>query len=189
MVHTRGGTVLSMNKTRQFIVMVENGHVLLVKNIMDEDQSNSHSKLSTSTTFLHNIALWLVSCLPFLSNYNYGQAGKALNLDLTNNPDLVATDATVSFKTALWFWMTAQANKPSSHDVITGRWTPSSADTSAGRVPGFGVITNIINGGIECGHGQDDRVQDRVGFYQRYCQLMGINPGGNLDCNSQRPFA
>ncbi|XP_022638556.1 endochitinase isoform X3 [Vigna radiata var. radiata] len=122
-------------------------------------------------------------------NYNYGQAGKALNLDLTNNPDLVATDATVSFKTALWFWMTAQANKPSSHDVITGRWTPSSADTSAGRVPGFGVITNIINGGIECGHGQDDRVQDRVGFYQRYCQLMGINPGGNLDCNSQRPFA
>ncbi|WVZ25946.1 hypothetical protein V8G54_004490 [Vigna mungo] len=122
-------------------------------------------------------------------NYNYGQAGKALNLDLTNNPDLVATDATVSFKTALWFWMTAQANKPSSHDVITGRWTPSSADTSAGRVPGFGVITNIINGGIECGHGQDDRVQDRIGFYQRYCQLMGINPGGNLDCNSQRPFA
>ncbi|KAK7346293.1 hypothetical protein VNO80_20809 [Phaseolus coccineus] len=122
-------------------------------------------------------------------NYNYGQAGKALGLDLINNPDLVATDATVSFKTALWFWMTAQANKPSSHDVITGRWRPSSADTSAGRVPGFGVITNIINGGIECGHGQDNQVQDRIGFYQRYCQLMGINPGGNLDCNSQRPFA
>ncbi|KHN00426.1 Endochitinase [Glycine soja] len=122
-------------------------------------------------------------------NYNYGQAGKALGLDLINNPDLVATDATVSFKTALWFWMTAQGNKPSSHDVITGRWTPSSADSSAGRAPGYGVITNIINGGLECGHGQDNRVQDRIGFYRRYCQMMGISPGDNLDCNNQRPFA
>jgi len=122
------------------------------------------------------------------SNYNYGQAGKALELDLIKNPDLVATDATVSFKTALWFWMTAQGNKPSSHDVITGRWRPSSADTSAGRLPGFGVITNIINGGIECLNRQESLVQNRIGFYQRYCQMMGINPGANLDCNTQRPF-
>ncbi|CAL5377981.1 unnamed protein product [Camellia sinensis] len=43
--------------------------------------------------------------------------------------------------------------KPSCHDVISERWTPTAADRSAGRVPGFGVITNIINGGIECGHG------------------------------------
>ncbi|KAH0971003.1 hypothetical protein GBA52_023159 [Prunus armeniaca] len=35
---------------------------------------------------------------------------------------------------------------------------------SAGRVPGYGVITNIINGGLECGHGQDDRVASRIGF-------------------------
>nr|Q06012.1 RecName: Full=Endochitinase 1A; Short=CHIT 1A [Arachis hypogaea] len=46
--------------------------------------------------------------------------------------------------------MTAQGNKPSSHDVITGRWTPSAADRAAGRVSGFGVITNIINGGLDC---------------------------------------
>ncbi|KAB8408222.1 hypothetical protein FH972_024834 [Carpinus fangiana] len=122
-------------------------------------------------------------------NYNYGQAGNAIGVDLISNPDLVATDATISFKTALWFWMTPQGNKPSSHDVIIGKWTPSAADRSAGRVPGYGVITNIINGGLECGHGADSRVADRIGFYKRYCDILGVSYGDNLDCNSQRPFA
>ncbi|XP_052197802.1 endochitinase-like [Diospyros lotus] len=122
-------------------------------------------------------------------NYNYGLAGKAIGADLINNPDLVATDAIVSFKTAIWFWMTPQANKPSSHDVIVGKWTPSEADRSAGRVPGYGVITNIINGGLECGQGPKDKVADRIGFYKRYCDLLGVSYGNNLDCYNQRPFA
>nr|XP_051201163.1 endochitinase-like isoform X1 [Lolium perenne]XP_051201172.1 endochitinase-like isoform X2 [Lolium perenne] len=121
-------------------------------------------------------------------NYNYGLAGRALSLDLLNNPDLVAADAVVSFRTALWFWMTPQANKPSSHAVITGRWTPTAADNAAGRVPGYGVITNIINGGLECGIGPDPRVADRIGFYQRYCSILGVDTGSNLDCYSQRSF-
>lgn len=89
----------------------------------------------------------------------------------------------------MWFWMTPQGNKPSSHDVITGRWSPSAADKSAGRVPGYGVITNIINGGLECGRGQDARVADRIGFYKRYSEILGVSPGDNLDCYNQRPFA
>lgn len=122
-------------------------------------------------------------------NYNYGQAGNAIGEDLINNTDLVSTNPIVSFKTAIWFWMTRQANKPSSHYVITGKWRPSGADWSAGRVPGYGVITNIINGRIECGHGWDRYVQVRIGFYRRYCQILGVSPGDNLDCNYQRPFA
>ncbi|KAM4133752.1 hypothetical protein ACJW30_01G355100 [Castanea mollissima] len=122
-------------------------------------------------------------------NYNYGQAGKAIGADLINNPDLVATNPTISFKTAIWFWMTPQANKPSSHDVIIGNWRPSAADTSAGRVPSYGVITNIINGGLECGHGSDDRVANRIGFYKRYCDILGVSYGNNLDCYNQKPFA
>lgn len=122
-------------------------------------------------------------------NYNYGQAGRAIGVDLINNPDLVATDPTISFKTAIWFWMTAQSNKPSCHNVIIGGWTPSATDRSAGRVPGFGVITNIINGGIECGKGQNNAVADRIGFYRRYCDMLGVSYGPNLDCYSQQPFA
>ncbi|CAM0901440.1 unnamed protein product [Alopecurus aequalis] len=96
------------------------------------------------------------------SNYNYGQAGRAIGVDLLNNPDLVATDPQVAFKTAIWFWMTTQSNKPSCHDVITGLWTPTARDSAAGRVPGYGMITNVIDGGIECGHGQDAEVADRI---------------------------
>ncbi|XP_028797557.1 endochitinase-like [Neltuma alba] len=121
-------------------------------------------------------------------NYNYGPCGSAIGADLLNNPDLVASNAVISFKTALWFWMTAQSPKPSCHDVITGRWTPSGADTAAGRLPGYGTITNIINGGLECGRGQDSRVADRIGFYKRYCDILGVGYGSNLDCYSQRPF-
>ena len=100
----------------------------------------------------------------------------------------MASDPTVSFKTALWFWMTPQSPKPSCHDVITGAWTPSAADQAAGRVPGFGVITNIINGGLECGHGSDSRDADRVGFYKRYCDILGVSYGDNLDCGNQSHF-
>ena len=127
----------------------------------------------------------------YVSNYNYGQAGQALGLglNLLNDPDLVAQDAILSFKAAIWFWMTPQANKPSCHNVIIGEWTPTAADTTAGRVPGYGVITNIINGGLECGHGPDSGVESRIGFYVSYCDEFGLSYGDNLDCNKQRPFA
>ncbi|KAI3847725.1 hypothetical protein MKW92_048634 [Papaver armeniacum] len=121
-------------------------------------------------------------------NYNYGQAAQVLQADILNNPDLVAQDPIISFKTALWFWMTPQSLKPSCHDVIIGQWQPSSTDVSAGRLPGYGVITNIINGGIECNKGPNDSGKDRIGFYQRYCSLMGVSVGDNLDCYYQKPF-
>ncbi|KAF4357226.1 endochitinase [Cannabis sativa] len=121
-------------------------------------------------------------------NYNYGPAGQALGLELLSNPDLVATDAVVSFKTAIWFWMTPQYNKPSCHDVIVGEWIPTPADVAANRLPGYGVITNIINGGLECGHGEDDRVKDRIGFYERYCGILGVSTGENVDCYYQHSF-
>ncbi|TVU31836.1 hypothetical protein EJB05_23549, partial [Eragrostis curvula] len=121
--------------------------------------------------------------------YNYEAAGKALGVNLVGNPNLVSTNAVVSFKTAIWFWMTAQSPKPSSHAVATGRWTPSAADRAAGRSPaGYGVITNIINGGVECGMGPNPTGADRIGFYKRYCDMLGVGYGSNLDCYNQRKF-
>ncbi|KAL6134690.1 hypothetical protein ACLB2K_066918 [Fragaria x ananassa] len=121
-------------------------------------------------------------------NYNYGLCGKAIGANLLNNPDLVATDPVISFKTAFWLWMTPQSPKPSCHDVITGRWNPSGADKSAGRYSGYGTITSIINGGLECGKGSDGRVADRIGFFKRYCDFLGVGYGDNLDCYNQKPF-
>ncbi|XP_042497173.1 basic endochitinase-like [Macadamia integrifolia] len=121
-------------------------------------------------------------------NYNYGQAGRALGVDLLNNPDLVATDPIISFRTASWYWMTPQPPKPSCHDVITGKWTPTNADRAEGRLPGYGVITNIINGGLECGKGNDANVVDRIGFFERYCKILKVSCGDNLDCRNQKSF-
>ncbi|MQL91119.1 hypothetical protein Taro_023719 [Colocasia esculenta] len=118
-------------------------------------------------------------------NYNYGAAGQAIGTDLLSNPDLVTTDPIVSFKTAIWFWMTPRSPNPSSHDVITGRWSPSAADQAAGRLPGYGMISYIIGGESECGHRSDARVADRVGFYRRYCGILGVSPGANLDCDNR----
>ncbi|XVE93968.1 hypothetical protein REPUB_Repub01dG0240000 [Reevesia pubescens] len=121
-------------------------------------------------------------------NYNYGQCGVAIGQPLLQKPKLLACNATMSFESALWFWMTPQSPKPSCHDVIIGAWTPSGNDLAAGRVPGYGVTTNIINGGIECGKGPNDAVKDRIAFYERYCGMLGVSPGDNLDCYNQTPW-
>jgi len=104
--------------------------------------------------------------------------------------DVVTTDAVVFFETAIGSWMAPRARptRPSCHGVVTGQWSPSAADLDAGRVPGFGVITNIIDGD-ECGHGApDDRSENRIGFYKRFCDILGVSYGDNLDCYNQKPF-
>ncbi|KAG6538176.1 hypothetical protein ZIOFF_003287 [Zingiber officinale] len=58
----------------------------------------------------------------------------------------------------------------------------------AGRLPGYGVITNIINGGVECGRGFNQAVFNRIQYYKRYCDMLGVGYGDNLDCYNQRPF-
>jgi chitinase len=128
-------------------------------------------------------------------NYNYGPAGRAIGVDLLARPDLVATDGAIAFKTALWFWMTAQSPKPSCHDVMTGRWTPAAADLAAGRRPGFGQTINIINGGLECGYALDTppraapaNVQDRLRFYTYFTMRLGVPEGDAVDCGSMRHY-
>ncbi|CAN1236426.1 Chitinase 10 [Linum grandiflorum] len=103
-------------------------------------------------------------------NYNYGQAGRALGFDGLRNPEIIANNSVIAFKTALWFW-------------------PRGADLAANRTVGFGLVTNIINGGLECGVPNDGRVNSRIGFYRRYAQLFNVDTGPNLDCENQKPFA
>ena len=38
--------------------------------------------------------------------------------------------------------------KPSCHDIMVGKWIPSKEIQLKGRLPGFGVTVNVINGGI-----------------------------------------
>lgn len=132
-------------------------------------------------------------------NYNYGQVSEFLYGDKTillKNPEKVAEDGSLAFQTAIWFWMTPQHPKPSAHDIMIGKWIPSSADKTRGLVPGFGATINVINGGIECGSGaQLEQVTDRIGHYDKFTQIVkvskaldGTNSTTGLNCSSMKEF-
>eukprot|EP00252_Welwitschia_mirabilis_P025951 TRINITY_DN82_c0_g4_i1.p1 TRINITY_DN82_c0_g4~~TRINITY_DN82_c0_g4_i1.p1 ORF type:complete len:276 (+),score=-28.55 TRINITY_DN82_c0_g4_i1:18-845(+) len=97
-------------------------------------------------------------------NYNYGAAGDYLSFDGLNNPDVVATDSSISWKTAVWFWM----KNSNCHNAITSG-------------SGFGATIKAINS-MECNGGNSDAVSSRVNYYKKFCNLLGVDPGSNLSC-------
>jgi chitinase len=121
-------------------------------------------------------------------NYNYGRAGDALGVDLLSWPELVSTDPTLTWKAALWFWTAPQPPMPSCHDVMNGGWSPTTADVAAGRRAGFGLTIDVINGRSECGKPTGLRVQDRVAFYARFSDLLGVDTGAELTCENMLPW-
>jgi predicted chitinase len=107
-------------------------------------------------------------------NFNYDLAGKALGLDLLNDPDLVARDATVAWKTAIWYWMTIKGPAPvPSHEAMT-------------QSAGFGETIRSINGVLECQQPTDSvghkQAELRVENYLKITKLLGVDPGKNLRC-------
>jgi predicted chitinase len=102
-------------------------------------------------------------------NFNYYAAGNALGIDLLNNPNLVSTNAAVSWETGLWYWMTGTGNAgTTSHNAIVNG-------------QGFGTTIRAINS-IECNGGNTAQMQDRVNLYNRFTSILGVSPGGNLTC-------
>lgn len=98
-------------------------------------------------------------------NTNYKAAGDALGIDLLNNPDLVTTDPSVAWQTALWFWMTQRG---------AGTMTAHAAMTGGG---GFGETIRTINGALECGGRNRAQVQSRIDAYKRFAEALGVDPG------------
>ncbi|EPS66639.1 hypothetical protein M569_08138, partial [Genlisea aurea] len=96
-------------------------------------------------------------------NYNYGSAGQSIGFDGLNNPDIVAQDPVITWKTALWYWMN------NCHGLIT-----------SGQ--GFGSTIRAINGAIECNGGNPATVTSRVNYYTSFCGQLGVDPGPNLRC-------
>nr|XP_023887095.1 endochitinase EP3-like [Quercus suber]POE67778.1 endochitinase ep3 [Quercus suber] len=94
-------------------------------------------------------------------NYNYGAAGNANQFDGLGSPETVANDANISFKTALWYWMT------NVHQSVS---------------QGFGATIRAINGPVECDGKEPSKVQSRIQYYQQYCTQFGVAPGDNLSC-------
>ncbi|WP_435225232.1 glycoside hydrolase family 19 protein [Streptomyces sp. Tue6028] len=103
-------------------------------------------------------------------NFNYKAAGDALGIDLLHNPNLVQTDASVAWKTGLWYWNTQSG---------PGTMTPHNAMVNSA---GFGQTIRSINGSLECDGKNPAQVQSRVDAYQRFVQILGTSAGANLYC-------
>ncbi len=124
-------------------------------------------------------------------NYNYAQFSQFYFNNqqiLLDAPSLLSTDPVLSFAAAIWFWMTPQFPKPSCHDIMQGKWIPDSKDSIAGRLPGFGVVMNVINGGIECGGKLSQKAAYRQAYYTYFCSYLRVAPGENSSCVNQGPF-
>jgi len=124
-------------------------------------------------------------------NYNYGQFSEAYfgsKDSLLNHPELLVKDAELAFASGIWFWVTAQFPKPSCHDVMTGKWVPNAKDSLANRLPGFGAVLNVVNGGIECGNTLYPKTRYRYQYYMYFCKYLGVEPGPGVECTTQKPF-
>jgi len=121
-------------------------------------------------------------------NANYGQLSEAINGDkyvLLNDPDRLASDGELAFRASLWFWMTPQQPKPSSHDVMID---VAEECPIYGRYNGFGRTTNIINGGLECTKPTPQKVANRVNYFSEYASDFGISTGDNLYCDEMKNY-
>ena len=110
-------------------------------------------------------------------NYNYGPFSEAMFGDvatLLDQPNLVA-DTWLNLASAVFFYAYPQPPKPSMLHALDGTWVPNAHDLANGLEPGFGVTTQIINGGIECG-GSTEHIQsqNRIGYYLNFADYLEV---------------
>jgi len=126
-------------------------------------------------------------------NYNYGPFSEAMYGDvgvLLEAPERVA-DTWLNLASATFFFSYPQPPKPSMLHVIDGTWQPNAADLASGLVPGFGVTTQIINGGVECG-GAAEHAQsaNRITYYRAFAASLGVPVPADevLGCKGMKQF-
>lgn len=126
-------------------------------------------------------------------NYNYGPFSEAMYGDvrvLLDAPERVA-DTWLNLASATFFFSYPQPPKPSMLHVIDGTWQPNAHDLASGLAPGFGVTTQIINGGVECG-GNDEHLQsaNRITYYRAFAATLGVPVPADevLGCKGMKQF-
>ncbi len=126
-------------------------------------------------------------------NYNYGPFSEAMFgtvRTLLDKPELVA-DTWLNLASAIFFFAYPQPPKPSMLQVIDGTWQPNDHDKANGLVPGFGVTTQIINGGVECGGPTEiAQSQNRIKYYKEFANYLKVPVPANevLGCANMKQF-
>jgi len=74
---------------------------------------------------------------------------------LLDNPDRVASEPSLAWGSAVWFWISRNVHQA----ALTGQ---------------FGATTKIINGGIECSGGANAEAENRFQLYEKVRAAFGI---------------
>ena len=105
-------------------------------------------------------------------NYNYGQAGDYLGVPaLLTNPDQVATNAALTWRASMFFWMAWRNHTTNS--LLVGPHYRFLHD-------GFGGTIRAINGMLECAPGNTQADQRRR-MYKQFCATLGVTPCDGCD--------
>ena len=126
-------------------------------------------------------------------NYNYGPFSEAMFGDvsvLLNQPELVA-DTWLNLASAIFFYVYPQPPKPSMLHIVDGTWQPNDRDKSNGLLPGFGVTTQVINGGVECGGSTEHlQSQNRIDYYYEFAAYLGVPIASSevMGCQGMKQF-
>jgi predicted chitinase len=169
---TTGGETVQQQEAAAFLANVSHETAGLVY-VVEQDTANYPNYCDPGQPYgcpAGNAAYYGRGPLQLSWNFNYKAAGDALGVDLLDNPDLAATDAAVSWKTALWYWITQNGpNTITAHDAMVNG-------------AGFGQTIRSINGTLECDGSNPGEMQDRVNLYTQFTQILGVAPGANLTC-------
>ena len=166
---TTGSATVQKQEAAAFLANVdhETGGLVYINEV---DQSGNYCAAESYGCPAGTYAYYGRGPLQISWNFNYESAGNALGVDLLDNPNLVSTNAAISWETALWYWMT---------DTGPGTMTGHNAMVNGA---GFGQTIWAINGSVECNGGNTAEMQDRVNDYQAFAAILGVSPGGNLTC-------
>jgi predicted chitinase len=165
---TTGGTTVEKQEAAAFLANVdhETGGLVYINEI---DQSGDYCASESYGCPAGTYAYYGRGPLQISWNFNYEAAGQSIGQDLLDNPNLVSTNAAISWETALWYWMTQNGGSSmSSHTAMV--------DSA-----GFGDTIRSIND-IECNGGNTAEMQDRVNDYENFASILGVSPGSNLTC-------
>lgn len=138
-------------------------------------------------------------------DYNYKAYGADMGVgdQYFKDPDILTKDAAVGLAGSMWFWNHREPQwdgsvdppfKPSAHEVMVHSWKPTKNDIAAGRIldRDFGVVINIINGGVECSK-STPQAQNRVTYYRAIAGILGAvipasQTDADLNCANQKLF-
>ena len=165
---TTGGATVEAQEAAAFLANVdhETGGLVYINEI---DQSGDYCAAESYGCPAGTYAYYGRGPLQISWNFNYEAAGQAIGQDLLDNPNLVSSNAAISWESALWYWMTQNGG------------SSMSSHTAMVNGDGFGDTIRAIND-IECNGGYPAEMQDRVNDYESFTSILGVSPGGNLTC-------